>query len=360
MDGLPELLIDSAIAEGFAAAGVVDIAKARAELAQHSERYRSWVARGMHGAMDYLVRGSDRRADPAIVMPGAKAVLSVVIAYPRQAAGATDARQGPRYARYLQGPDYHEDISERLERAMRRATAALPAGDGLGYKICVDTSAVLERAWAALAGLGWIGKNTMLIHPKLGSYLFLGEVLIDRETGRGPAPIADLCGHCERCLKGCPTQAITSPREIDSNRCISYFTLEKRGDFDAPNEITDKIGPWVAGCDVCQEVCPFNIKPVRSELKTIPSGATRAQEWIELLEETEENYRDRIKNSALSRVKPAQFRRNLALALGVSSTKLDAKDRELYSARVEQMIARETDSVAKKYLRDCLEKLSPT
>ncbi len=289
-------LLEEARAEGFTLSATIDLEPALsppgpgqpAPYDAHLARYDRWLEQGRHGEMHYLQRGRDRRADPRRLMPEAKAMLCVALPYPRSPAGAPTTEQGPRYARYLQGPDYHVDLAERLGRVMLRVRARVAQAEGavgaeasakpnrvppprpggpadrvLRWKVCVDTSAVLERTWAALSGLGWIGKNTLLIHPKEGSYLFLGEVLLDRETGQGPAPLPNFCGHCARCLDGCPTQAITAPGELDSRKCIAYATLEKRGDW--PKE-TAKTAHYVAGCDVCQEVCPFNRKPSSAEL----------------------------------------------------------------------------------------------
>src|SRR5204862_3603488 len=140
-------------------------------------------------------------------------ILVVALPYQKSPAGAPEPSRGPRYARYLKGADYHDTIAEKLEAVMKRVAAQAPE---LRWKVCVDTSAELERSWAALAGLGWIGKNTLLIHPKLGSYLFLGEILLNSELDQGPAPLKDYCGNCERCLQGCPTRAFRGPRDLDA------------------------------------------------------------------------------------------------------------------------------------------------
>lgn len=315
------LLIESAREEGFPLAGAVDLALAREELAAHVARYDQWLARGYDGAMSYLRRGRDRRADPTRVFPEARSILCVAEPYPAAPAGSLEPEVGPRYARYLRRSDYHEDIPTRLERVMARISEKMHDPE-LRWKICVDTSAVLERSWAALAGLGWIGKNTLLIHPRHGSYLFLGEVLINRETGAGPRPLPDYCGNCTRCLKACPTRAFVEPHTLDANRCISYWTLEKRGDLPISSDDRAAMGRWVAGCDLCQEACPFNIRPTRAALAEPPpvdplrhDGATSLRGWRELLEESPEEYRLRTRNSALSRVKFAEFRRNLLNAL---------------------------------------------
>ncbi|MBL7716996.1 MAG: tRNA epoxyqueuosine(34) reductase QueG [Bdellovibrionales bacterium] len=317
-------ILESAAADaGFPAFGGVDIARAQADFLKHADRYDAWISRGMEGAMSYLQRGRDRRRDPAMVLPGARSVFSVLMPYRKGPLGRADSREGPRYARYLDGPDYHDVLSEKLEAMMKDVCARwadqvradlMPFS--LRYKVCVDTSAVLERSWAALSGLGWIGKNTLLIHPRLGSYVFIGEVLLDQELGLGPRPIADYCGSCTRCLDSCPTKAFVAAHDLDSRKCISYLTLEKRGEFEAPAEVLDQMGPWVAGCDVCQEVCPFNLRAVKAASgEAAAQGAVVQDRWEDLMNESLEAYAARVKGSALSRVKPEQFKRNLDQAL---------------------------------------------
>lgn len=326
------ILIRCAREAGFPLAGALDLDLARGPMAAHLERYDRWLAQGHEGAMSYLRRGRERRADPRRVFQEARSILCVAQPYPAEPAGSPDPAQGPRYSRYLRRRDYHGEMADRLEQVMDRVVAV--TGDaGLRWKTCVDTSAVLERSWASLAGLGWIGKNTLLIHPRHGSYLFLGEVLINRETGAGPRPVADYCGNCTRCLKSCPTQALIEPRTLDSNRCISYWTLEKRGEFSIGSEGRSAIGPWIAGCDLCQEACPFNIRPARAAGNEPPppdlrshDGATALREWKELLEETPGQYQARTRDSALSRVKSPQFSRNLAITLANALTSSSRAD----------------------------------
>lgn len=325
MNALGRRLEEYALAEGFTLASVLDLDLAREAIAPHVARYDAWIADGRAGAMQYLERGRDRRADPTLVLPGARSILCVALPYPKRAGGAGSESEGVRYARYIHGRDYHEEIAARLERVMARVMSqctsegAAPHASPLRWKICVDTSAVLERSWAALAGLGWIGKNTLLIHPQLGSYFFIGSVLLDQVTGQGPRPLPDYCGRCTRCLDACPTRAITEPHALDSRKCISYWTLEKRGELAITDEQRRSMGTWVAGCDLCQEACPFNLKPVRAAAaqgeSRIPGSADDLAEWRELLAETPDQYRARVADSSLSRIKPAQFSRNLAIAL---------------------------------------------
>ncbi len=349
------LLLEVAEASGFPVSGAVDLDLAAEAMLPHIARYDQWIAEGNAGAMSYLVRGRDRRADPRLVLPSAQSILTVAIPYRKRAAGAPSPEEGPRFARYLEGSDYHERIAASLEATMKQVSVrcqelglALP-----NWKVCVDTSAVLERSWAVLTGLGWVGKNTLLINPKLGSYFFLGSVLIDRPTGRAPAPLPDFCGHCTRCLDACPTDAFDAPHALDSRRCISYLTLEKRGEFEVGEETLAKTGSWVAGCDICQEVCPFNRKPVKeaeARDEVVPAaelGPIAKQDWESLLAEDEESYRARVRGTALSRIKPREFRRNLLHALGNTLHSLPSESRDRLRERLRKSIElcseRETD-----------------
>ncbi len=321
VDGdLRDRLVAAAKGEGFPVAGAVDID--RVDLSLHVERYQSWVASGRHGGLGYLERGLDRRADPRALFPAARSVFSVLRPYDARPAGSTNPALGPRYARYLRGQDYHSEVAGALDRTVERVSAeGVRAGLApLRWKTCVDTSAVLERAWARECGLGWIGKNAMLIHPKLGSYVFIGIVLLDSPVGLGPSPLPDYCGACDRCLQGCPTRAFPEARVLDSRRCVSFLTLEWRGGPPEDPELRRGIGTWVAGCDVCQEVCPFNrraekVSELAADFPAPPDSGALLSDWSRLETETDEGYAARVRGSALRRVKARQFRRNFAVAL---------------------------------------------
>ncbi len=365
---LAERLIEAALAEGFLAAGVVDLepALASSEFQQSLSQYDRWLAEGRATAMTYLVRGRDRRADPRLVFPETKSVFCVLSPYGVTPPGETDPSRGPLHARYLNGRDYHEELVPRLERALKSAGESLNDGTDLRWKICVDTSAVLERTWAALTGLGWIGKNTLLIHPRFGSFTFIGVALLNRVTGLGPRRSPDLCGHCRRCLDGCPTRAFPEPRSLDPARCIASWTLETRGPLPLSLEDQTALGSRVAGCDLCQEVCPFNQRTLRSVPQSpepdsfSPKGVGGT--WKFLLEETPEAYRARIRPTALSRIKPAEWSRNLALALrnqlnALPVEKAQELARELRDAAV-QRAAGETTPFAQDEWRQTLQILN--
>ncbi len=296
------------LARGFIAVGGVDFSRVPQELwQQHVDHFDAWLNSGYAGNMAYLPRGRARRANPSLVFPEARSVVAVLSPYSKKPAGCLDPKTGARYARYLKGSDYHLDIPQRMQQAFESLSHPT-----LRWKLCVDTSAVLERSWAALCGLGWIGKNTLLIHPKFGSYTFIGVALVNAETGRAPELLADYCGNCTRCLKGCPTKAFVAPRVLDSRRCISYLTLENKKEWELPAEEWKNLSNWIAGCDVCQEVCPFNLKP--SKIDDHPESAIDATSlcsWTALEQESEQSYAARVSGTALNRINYARHRRNL-------------------------------------------------
>lgn len=323
MNPFYSLLTKSAQSEGFKLFGGVDLDLVPEELwRNHLQHFDQWLEKSFDGEMAYLKRGRDRRADPKQVFPEAKSIFCVAENY-LKAESPASPESGPRYARYLDDEDYHLWFPRRLEKMMEQVALAWRSETGreLKWKVCVDTSAVLERSWAALTGLGWIGKNTLLIHPRQGSFLFLGEVLINEETGQAPKLLPDYCGHCTRCIEACPTGAIQSPGWLDARGCISYLTLEKRGELRVSETIKKQMGSWVAGCDVCMDVCPFNQKPLRSQ-EVMKTAADPPISWSALLNETEEAYKKRVSESALKRVKWVDFRRNLENAHSNSQNSL--------------------------------------
>jgi epoxyqueuosine reductase len=305
--GIEKRLIDLCKEAGFPLAGVVDIDLAAEHFQKHFSRYKDWLDVGFHGDMAYLKRGIERRENIRLVFPEVKSILCVAIPYDSSPAGFEDSSRGPKFARYVQGRDYHLEIKNLLDAVMQKLAIE---DKSLKWKVCVDTSAVLERSWAAICGLGWIGKNSMLVHPQLGSYLFIGEVLLNQETGVGPRLLPNYCGNCQKCLDACPTSAFDSNLGLDSRKCISYWTIEKRGELELSDQQKKALGTWVAGCDRCQEVCPFNSKAVK--IQTLQPSMQFT--WDELLNESEINYKKRVQNSALDRIKFEDFKRNLKTA----------------------------------------------
>jgi epoxyqueuosine reductase len=293
---------------GFELAGI----SSAEPLPDDSRRYLDWVGRGMAGAMDYLTdRRANIRTDPKLLLPSARSIICVGKLYNGPEPRSTEIHQAERgwISRYAWGEDYHDLLRRGLESLVAKL------GPDHEYKICVDTAPLLERSYARQAGLGWIGKNTCLINQEIGSWIFLGEILtsLDMEPD---SPPGDRCGTCTRCIDACPTQAIASGGyEIDARRCIPYFTIELHGA--APQEMRASIGQHVFGCDICQDVCPWNS---RAPLSQEPAFAPRhfAPPLDELAALTEDEFRSRFRGSPIERTKYAGFLRNVAVAMGNS------------------------------------------
>ncbi|MGK5087965.1 tRNA epoxyqueuosine(34) reductase QueG [Bdellovibrionota bacterium FG-2] len=305
---LHDLLTRLSLEEGFSAAGGVDLDQAPS-FKEHLARFDSWLEQGHADEMHYLVRGRDRRAEPRAAFPVAQSVFCVAMSYSAKPLGAPN--EGPRFARYMRGGDYHEEMAKILERVLEKARHTGRLSGVLKWKTCIDTGAVLERSWATISGLGWIGKNSMLLNREIGSYFLIGVVFLNQKLGQKERPQVSLCGHCTRCLEACPTQAFTESGMLDSRRCISGQTLEKRGEH---TSLTRSSQGWVAGCDICQEVCPFNQKKAKRDLGVeFEEGDDfiLPLDWDALGALTETEYKERVKHSSLNRVKWPEFQRNL-------------------------------------------------
>jgi epoxyqueuosine reductase len=293
---------------GFELAGI-----ARAEtLPDDSRRYLDWVERGMAGAMGYLIdRRATVRTDPKLLLASARSIICVGKLYngPEPRSTETDQSERGWISRYAWGEDYHDVMRRGLEQL------ATKLGADHEYKICVDTAPLLERSYAREAGLGWIGKNTCLINQEIGSWVFLGEILTSAEIEPDFAP-PDRCGTCTRCIEACPTQAIAPQGyEIDARRCIPYFTIELHGA--APEEMRAGIGQHIFGCDICQDVCPWNSRaPLAEESAFQPRHFAPPLEELAAL--TEDEFRSRFRGSPIQRAKYAGFLRNVAIAMGNS------------------------------------------
>jgi epoxyqueuosine reductase len=298
---------------------LVGIAPAHASA--HGDAYERWVARGMHGEMGYLSREDAvaKRKDPAVLVPGARSVVVVGLRYyiPDADPGVqNDAARGI-VARYARGDDYHELMKERLIALQEWIAAELVPAGGRAY---VDTGAVLERELAQRAGIGWQGKNTMLIHPRRGSYYFLGEVLLDVELEYDHVFVKDHCGSCRRCLDACPTGALlgrdaSGAPVMDARRCISYLTIELKGPI--PRELRPLMGNRIYGCDICQEVCPWNrFSTTTDEPAFLAREGLDGPSLIEWMTMTQEEFSRRFKDSPIKRTKRRGLLRNVAVALG--------------------------------------------
>lgn len=272
---------------------------------EHGPAFTRWLAAGYGATMSYLARRAGERLDPTRVLPGARSVVCVALNY-YQGESASHASWTP-VARYAWGRDYHSVMTPRLAEL----AAYLAEAGGARSKGYVDTGPVLERDLAARAGLGWIGKNTMLLHPDLGSWFFIG-VLLTTATLDVDEALPDRCGSCRACLDACPTEAFVAPYVLDSRRCISYLTIEHRGDIEPA--LGGQLGPWQFGCDACQSVCPWNRKaPVTRESEFHPTAPYPGASHVAAMSDAE--LRERFAGTALLRAKPAGLRRNAALAL---------------------------------------------
>lgn len=311
------------LAAGFDAAGF-----ARAGRAPDAGRLAAWLAAGFAAGMDYMARTAEARTDTGRVLPGARTAIAVALFYRRRgessrsAASSGEARALARSGRgeiaaYARGRDYHRLMTRRLRRLAAALRLAFP---GESFRPAVDTAPVLERSWAAAAGLGWIGKNACAIDPREGSHFFIGVVLTTLEVPPD-APLADRCGSCRRCLDACPTGALVEPYRLDARRCLSYQTIENRGEI--PEELRPAMGGLVFGCDICQEVCPYNRPEGGREEgggRTDPALAARLEnvrpELGTLLRETIVSYDARFAGSAARRARRSGMIRNLLVAVG--------------------------------------------
>jgi epoxyqueuosine reductase len=279
----------------------------------HEDSFAQWLRRGFAGELDYMKRTELLRRDPRVLVPWAVSVISVGMNYYTPGAPPDDA-QGSRgwISRYAWGDDYHDVLKARLEALLERIRAF--SGPAVEGRVFVDSGPVLERDFAGIAGLGWIGKNTHLISPRKGSWFFLGELFIDLPLAYD-RPMRDRCGKCDLCLKACPTRAFAGPYVLDARRCISYLTIELKGWM--PRHLRPLVGHHVFGCDICQEVCPYNVKAKPTGEETYqPRPGLQAPALIPLMSLDEATFRRRFRGSPILRAKRRGFLRNVAVALG--------------------------------------------
>ena len=287
---------------GFCKVGVVPAA----DLSAEGGRLREWLAAGRHGEMRWMEREPEKRSDPRVLFPGARTVVALAMNYFTPHEHEEDTGAG-KISRYAWGDDYHDLMRERLNALLEWIKFEAPEANG---KACVDTVPVMEKAWAARAGLGWIGKHSNLITKDHGSWVFLGEIILDIELDYDRPEPEEHCGTCTACIDACPTGAIVEPYVVDSRRCISYATIELR-DETLPKDITENLNGWLYGCDICQDVCPWN----RFEK---PSGEPRFEprmgetslslDRIAVMEHPE--YVERFRKSAMKRTKLTGLKRN--------------------------------------------------
>ncbi|HET9227780.1 MAG TPA: tRNA epoxyqueuosine(34) reductase QueG [Thermoanaerobaculia bacterium] len=307
MQPTADLLKAWALEAGFDRAGVAGL-----EPSATGEAFLRWLARGDQAGMGWFEKRIEARLEPARAVPGARSVLCVSLQYyPLENEPEPDGDLWPRVARYARGRDYHDVMGERLKALEDRIAAAFPGTVSRRY---IDTGPVLERELAARAGLGAVGKNTNLLHPAAGSWFLLGELFLSLDLSPD-VPLADLCGSCTRCLEACPTDALAEPYRVDSNRCISYWTIEHRGAL--PPEAREMVEDWVFGCDICQEVCPWNTVPEGSDHPDLRlSEGKRELDLAGLLRLSREEYVERFRGSPMKRAKLEGLQRNAAVAMG--------------------------------------------
>ncbi|MDN3203916.1 tRNA epoxyqueuosine(34) reductase QueG [Algoriphagus sediminis] len=280
---------------------------AKAEFLEgEAPKLEEWLNRNYHGKMAYLANHFDKRLDPTKLVEGAKTVVSLAYSYfPEEA--LPEGQKDIKLAKYAYGEDYHFVIKDLLKTFLKELQEEIGEFSG---RVFVDSAPVMERQWAQKAGIGWIGKNSLLLSKEQGSFFFLAELIIDLEVQPDPPFIGDFCGTCTRCIDACPTDAIVEPEVIDASRCISYLTIELKEEI--PTEFKGKMGNWAFGCDICQDVCPWNrFSKTHTQPKFSPPEELKSfsnKDWEEM---TEETFGKVFKKSPLKRTKFAGLKRNV-------------------------------------------------
>ncbi len=303
---LARALKEEAARLGFIACGIAEATR----LDDEARRLEEWLAAGLHGTMHWMERHFDKRVDPTRLVDGARTVVSVLDSYYQDISHPASPTAG-KISRYAWGDDYHNVVKEKLAQLYNWLGEHV---DDLYGRVFVDSAPVLDKVWAQRAGLGWIGKHTNLINRSAGSFFFVGEMIVNVPLATD-MPAADHCGTCTRCIDACPTDAIFKPYAVDANRCISYLTIEHRED-DIPDALADLFGNWIFGCDICQDVCPWNKFARRTaDERYMPRNGmldTELERWVEIdLDE----YRERFRNNPVKRAKYEGLRRNIRIAL---------------------------------------------
>ena len=290
---------------GFSACGITSVHS----LENQRQALESWLAEGMNGSMAYMENHLEMRLNPAELVEGARSVITVLLNYfPSQI--QTDP-EAPIISKYAYGKDYHFVVKEKLNKLLEFIQSDISPCNGRSF---VDSAPILERAWAKESGLGWIGKNSLLISRKLGSYVFIGELIIDLELDYNSEIETDHCGTCTRCIDACPTGAIVTPHSIDARKCISYLTIESKDEI--PTEFQEKLNNRIFGCDICQDVCPWNKKLAETdvpEFKPIPGLLEmKKSEWLDLDKTT---YNKLFRGTAFERAGNKKLMRNIGLPI---------------------------------------------
>ena len=292
---------------GFDAVGVAPIEAVPGELLQ------LWLARQFHGEMAYMERTAEKRVDPNLVLPGVRSMISLALNYFRPYELPYQEPECGAISRYASGDDYHDVLTQKLDQLLAGIQELNPRAEG---KIYVDTGPVMDKHWAAHSGVGWLGKHTNVLSREAGSWFFLGEILLNLDL-EYDVPGQDFCGSCTRCIDACPTDAITEPYVLDSRRCISYLTIELKEDI--PEEFRSSMENLIFGCDICQDVCPWNDRAPHSRVEEFqPREGNQAPDLKELSRLSAEDFSQRYRKSPIKRAKWRGLMRNVAVAMGNS------------------------------------------
>ena len=305
---------ERALQLGFSKVGI-----ARAEsLTEEDSRLQQWLARGFNGEMKWMERYTAERTDPRLFFPPARSVIVVALNYytePEQESRRSEEPTG-KISRYAWGDDYHEVVAGKLRDLLAWIKQQDAEAEG---KVCVDIQPVMDKAWAARAGLGWIGKHTNLITPEFGSWVFIGELLLNLDLEPEDTGIADQCGSCSLCIDACPTSAIVEPYVLDANLCISHATIESRTS-EIRAEVAEHLEGWLYGCDICQDVCPWNhVASVSIESRFQARAGNVNASLSEIQQLTPEAYAERFRGSAMKRAKLSGLQRNARALVNAAS-----------------------------------------
>lgn len=304
MVSLSERIKAKALEIGFNKIGIAPAAALQPE----NERLAKWLTAGFQGEMVWIEREPGKRTDPQLLFPGARSVVVAALNYFTPHEHADDPDHG-KISRYAWGDDYHDVVKEKLRELLLWIEAEVP---GVSGKACVDTAPIMDKAWAVRAGLGWMGKHSNVITKEYGSWIFIGELLLDIELEYDLETVPDHCGSCTACLDACPTQAIVAPYVVDSRACLSYATIELRS-TELPEAISENMKGWIYGCDICQDVCPWNrFEKPTDEARFQPRNRETSLHLDKTLAMTHDEYVERFRRSAIKRAKLTGLQRNAA------------------------------------------------
>ncbi len=306
MSDIKQILTDYSAGLGFCKIGF-----AKAEIpAEAISRFKDWLNKNYYGDMDYLAAKVAERENPGLALPGVKTIIILAMSYktPHKHPDDIDYNKNGKISRYAWGGDYHDIIKKKLKLFSQKLAVLYPEAENKYY---VDSGPVLEKYWAERSGIGWQGKNGVIINRDYGSFIYLGSFLTTAEF-EADKPAKEMCGICQDCISACPTRAIESPKIINPKKCISYWTLEVKPEKDIPDEIASKSDGWIFGCDICQNVCPWNISaPNSGSHEFYPGGGMTTVNYEEIMLMSAEEFRERFKKSPVKRLKLEGFKRNI-------------------------------------------------